>query len=70
VDTVSTLLLRTIPDRRAEPDDGGLGLLTASGCDRVVDSVEVATVTSQRKDADILVARYLSPSSTRRTCQP
>lgn len=44
MDTMSTLLLRTIPDRRSEPDNAGLGLLAAGGCDRVVDSVEVATV--------------------------
>lgn len=67
---MSTLLLRAIPDRCSEPDERGLGLLAASRCDCVVDPVEVATVTGWQKDADSVIARYLSPSSTLTTCQP
>ena len=67
---MSALELRTISDRRSEPDDAGLGLLTARSCDCVVNPVQVANEIGQPKRADSEAAHYLSPSSTTSTCQP
>ena len=44
VNTVSTLYLGTIPDRRSKSDEGRLEFFTASVHDRIVNSVQITAI--------------------------